>query len=109
MWLNLNQAACSYILDYVERNPSFLTRFRYTRISDEIFFQTILLGTGFQEKETILCDDMRYIDWESGPEYPRLLRSEDFKKCIQSGKFFGRKFDSSVDKEVIENILSYLS
>lgn len=47
---------------------------------------------------------LRYIDWENGPEYPKILREEDYEKIIDSKALFGRKFDENVDKNIIDKI-----
>ena len=45
-------------------------------IPDEMFFQTLLMHSEF--KNTIENNNLRYIDWDSGPEYPRCLRSAKY-------------------------------
>lgn len=104
IWLNLTAQAASYIIDFTEKNPSYLERFRYTRASDEIFFQSILMGFDYPAKDKIINDDRRYADWTSGPNYPRTLTMEDLDKCLNSGKLFGRKFDERTDEEVMDKI-----
>ncbi len=109
MWHNLNRDAVSYILNFTGQNEWFLRRFRHTRVCDELFFQTILMSFDYQNKHTIVNDDMRYVDWTSGPPYPIILRMADYEKCMGSGKFFGRKFDSGTDMSVITKILEATS
>ncbi|MDR2097810.1 MAG: hypothetical protein LBP37_04745 [Spirochaetaceae bacterium] len=78
-----------------------MKRYKWTSCSDEIFFQTILNKI---EGITIVNDSLRYVDWETGPEYPRILRTHDYEKVIESGKLFARKFDEKSDREIIELI-----
>ncbi|MNL71824.1 hypothetical protein D3C87_1970430 [compost metagenome] len=49
----------------------------------------------------------RYTDWETGPEFPRTLRAEDYERIRQKGTecFWGRKFDLDVDREIVQDIL----
>lgn len=104
-WFTLSDAAVSYCLDHLYRNPSFLKRFKLSRCADEIFFQTLLLNSPL--KENVVNDSLRYIDWKSGPEYPKTLRSEDVPLFVNSSnKFFGRKFDEKTDPAVIEKLIS---
>ena len=70
---------------------------------DEIFFQTILLNSPFQRMA--VNDNLRYIEWpnpDSGS--PVILCKGDFGKLISSPKLFARKFDVTVDADVLDLI-----
>lgn len=102
-WFTLSNTAIEYVLDFLETNPYFIRSYKYSRCSDEIFFQTLLLNSPL--KENIVNDCLRYIDWKTGPEFPRTLRSEDLGKLMSAeNKFFARKFDEKTDAQVIEKI-----
>ena len=49
-------------------------------------------------------ESLRYVNWTDGPEYPKTLRLEDYAKIMNSNKLFARKFDETIDKEIIEKI-----
>ena len=53
-------------------------------------------------------NDLRYIDWESGPEFPRILNQEDKKKLLENKALFARKFNFNRDFEFINNLLENL-
>ncbi len=101
-WMDLNNAAVEYILNYVNSHPSYLRRFRYTHCADEIFFQTILLNSDLSNT----CENkiLRYFNWSKGPEYPRTLRKDDLEDILRSDALFARKFDETVDAEIISTI-----
>lgn len=40
---------------------------------------------------------VRYIDWTTGPTYPRILNEDDFYKIKNSACLFARKFDDNLD------------
>ena len=93
-----------YIIDEIEKNNSEYKKLFYNGfLVDELFVQTILKHSRFSIN--IVDDHKRYIDWESGPEYPRTLRVEDYKKIKSSSAWFARKFDWNKDKEIIEKII----
>lgn len=94
-WFDLTGETASQILNLVDQNPRFLRRFRGTACSDEIFFQTAIHYLGLEQT----CADLttRYIDWASGPEFPRLLRADDLPTLAGSEALFARKFDPTVD------------
>lgn len=102
-WFNLSRSAVEYILDYLRKNPSYLHRFKYTRCADEIFTQSLLCNSPFHNK--LVNDCLRYVDWHSGPEQPRVLRMDDLDRILQhKTAFFGRKFDETVDKNIIATL-----
>jgi hypothetical protein len=88
------------MFDYLESDKRYIRRFYLTHCADEIFFQTLVRLIGIAN----IHNYMRYIDWESGPEYPRTLRIADFEKIAQTHNLFARKFDETVDKQVIDKI-----
>jgi hypothetical protein len=106
-WLNLTGDCVEYILNYLSSNKQYLRSFRYTRCTDEIFFQTIIMNSPFAKK--CVQNYLRYVDFETGPEYPRTLRGDDYSKLIRSDALFARKFDANVDKGVIEKIYDCIS
>jgi hypothetical protein len=102
-WFNFSKEVVKYILDYTAAHPAFLKQFRHTRNADEIYFLTLAMHSGCASK-IITDNDKRYIDWESGPEFPRTLRMEDYDRIAASGDFFARKFDPAIDAEIIEKM-----
>jgi len=102
-WFNLTKSCIEKIFEYLESDKKYIKRYKLTRCSDEIFFQTIIHQIkGLNIKNECL----RYIDWESGPEYPRTLRINDYEKIMESKYLFARKFDESVDIKIIDKIYS---
>ena len=106
-WFNLNDQAVNAILGYLEENPKALNQFKHTLIPDEVFIQTVLAASGYQG--VLHTSSLRYVDWRSGPEYPKTLRQEDYDVLTQSDALFARKFDPNVDAAIIERIKVYAS
>lgn len=50
---------------------------------------------------------VRNIDWNRGSPYT--WRKEDYSTLIQSDYLFARKFDETVDNEIVENIFKYVN
>lgn len=106
-WFNLSSDAVAYIISFLEKDPAYLKSFRWTRTADEIFIQTILLNSSF--KDSVVSNDLRYVDWSSGPEYPRTLRVSDFGKIVNAkDRFFARKFDLTVDSQIIKSLSQHV-
>ena len=51
--------------------------------------------------------NMRLIDWNRGNPY--VFKSSDFEELIKSDMLFARKFDCSVDKQIIDKIYSFIN
>lgn len=103
-WFNLTGNSVTKLLGYLDQHPEFTKRFKFTACSDEIFFQTALHQCGLGESQ--INDNLRHIDWFSGPEFPRILRDSDLPELKASAALFARKFDERLDANVIEAIYS---
>ena len=45
---------------------------------------------------------IRYIDWNSGPDFPRTLNENDFNRMKSSGMFFARKLEKDISLEILK-------
>jgi hypothetical protein len=97
----LTRACAEFIHDYVKTNPRFVKFFRYVDIADEIFFHTIILNSPFASN--VVNDDLRCIDISEG-RGPRIWRKSDLEILAQSKGLIARKFDTSVDREILDLI-----
>ena len=92
-----------YIDKFVRQNIKFVKFFKYVRLPEEIFYQTILLNSHFQD--LLVNDDLRYISWPSNPSlHPEILNKHDFERFINTENLFARKFDITVDADVLDMI-----
>src|SRR5262245_43589610 len=100
----LSTQCIEYIHDVTTQNRAFVDFFKYVDVPDEIFFQTIILNSRFNEM--VVNDNLRYIEWEDDLHAgsPAILRKSDFAKLASSSKLFARKFDMSLDGEVLDLI-----
>ncbi|MGL5755371.1 MAG: beta-1,6-N-acetylglucosaminyltransferase [Paraclostridium sp.] len=103
-WFGITGEACSYIMEYIENNKHYFKAFQNSIYGDEVFFQTIIMNSKYKQniyKYEIENDDnkmaLRYIDWKSGPDFPRILNEEDFEKIRNTECIIGRKFNNDLD------------
>lgn len=101
-WMDLTGDAMDKIISYLDDHPSYLKLFNHTRCADEIFFHTILINN--TDIKHCINQSLRYVDFDSGPEFPRTLRENDIEKLLNSKKLFARKFDNTIDTAVINSI-----
>jgi hypothetical protein len=99
-WFNITHKCAIKIFEYLNTDKKYLQRFRLTYCPDELFFQTLINMLDLDVDN----NSLRYVDWKAGPEYPRILRKEDYKDIINSGNLFARKFDPVVDNDIINLI-----
>lgn len=82
--------------------------FRYTECCDEVFLQTIVNQSEYKTKlyHQVYDNDphaiMRLIDWNRGTPY--IFRQCDRDELSESDMLFARKFDCSVDREIIDYV-----
>lgn len=107
-WFTLSQNSLEKVCTYIQGNPAYLKMFKYSRCADEIFVQSALLRV--VDATNIVNNDLRMIDWSSGPEYPRIWRSEDFERLSTAdNRFFARKFDASVDSDILRKLQAHVT
>jgi hypothetical protein len=100
-WMILSRKFCEYICDSPEVKR-FKRFYRYTFISDEGFFQTVIMNTSY--KGIIVNDDKRTIVWVPMGTIklrPKDFTSKDAEFLLASQGLFARKFDETVDAGIL--------
>ena len=110
-WFTISKQCVDYILEYLKENKYYIKAFKKSLCSDEMFFQTIIFNSKFREKVYMIDEasnsnimSLRYIDWNSGPEFPKLLDSDDFIKIKNTGCILARKFNPKIDLSEYEKV-----
>lgn len=98
-WFTLSGDCVKYILHYLQKHPYYIRRFKHTLCADEHFIQTLVLNSPF--KETVVNDTLREIQWNGG-DSPKTYTMSDADLLLDSPELFARKFDSDVDREIID-------
>jgi hypothetical protein len=103
-WWIIDMHALNYILEFIKANKSYYSFHKSTFAPDEVFFHGILLNaTDPQLKESISNEHLHFMNWEDTSKgHPETLRKQDFENISQSKALFARKFDPSVDEEVLD-------
>lgn len=98
------QMACNKLINH----PAFLNRFKYSRCADEIFLQSLIVEE--LPAASLVNNDLRMIDWSTGPEYPRVWRFDDFERLTATNnRFFARKFDATVDSDILRKLQAHVT
>jgi hypothetical protein len=101
-WWNLSREAVAYTLEFVRAHPGYRAYHEHTLLPDEIFFQSILLGTDFAQEHEIVNDPLRFLDFPADADHPRTLDASDLPAMRASGKPFARKIDARADPRLWE-------
>jgi hypothetical protein len=103
-WMILTRKCCAFISESKSVNR-FKVFYSNTLIPDESFFQTVLMNTdnGF----SIINDDKRAIIWIPDGNIklrPKTMMEADLDFLLSGNNLFARKFDESVDSEIITRL-----
>ena len=105
-WFTLSFEAISYILKYLDNNEKYLITFEHSLCGDELFFHTILFNSPLlntiKTKNRKSESYLRYIDWFSGPDFPKTLTEQDFQKMKSTNLFFARKVEKNISYDALE-------
>jgi hypothetical protein len=112
-WFTVTNEAMMYILDFLEANKNYEVSFLNSFCADEVFFQTLLMNSPHKHSINLIdCSDiddneasLRYIDWQSGPDYPKILDVDDLKYAKGKLLFFARKVSSNVSLSDLHKVL----
>ena len=107
-WLSIKKETVEYILKYIKDNNWFLEIFDKSFCCDEVIFHTIIKTNPdikFFEHPDYPIPSLRYIDWKSGPDYPRVLTEADKDKMATSNCFFARKINANASSDFMNSFL----
>lgn len=83
---------------------------KYSFAPEEYIFQTLIMNSEF--KNTVLkADDnihsnLRHVDFERGTPY--IWRKCDYTELLNTGDFFARKFDLTVDADIVIDLYNHV-
>jgi len=98
----LSRECAQFVYEFIKKKPSLMNFFKFVNLPDEIFFQTIILNSPFQKK--IINDDLTYTEWVWNSPNPKILDTNSFEALAVSSCLFARKFDVTIDSEILDLI-----
>lgn len=103
-WMILKREVCQFIVESPIADR-IIPYFKNVLIPDEIYFQTMFFASPF--KDDFIDDTRRFLVMEKNSEMfssPKILLSSDYDSLIESDSLFARKFDISVDLDIIKKL-----
>ena len=95
-WISITREFLSYV---VGKEQWIKETFKDTLCPDEVFMTTLLSNSRFSDK---VLENQRYIDWGRGNPY--VFREVDYNELLVCEKMFARKFDETVDPQIVDKI-----
>lgn len=105
-WWCITLECARYILKFLKHNPLYGEFFEHSFISDEIFFNTLIMNSPFSEKT--VNNNLKYIDWHTGPAVPRVFSSEDWSALSQSDRLWARKFLDDGSSDILDRLEAHI-
>lgn len=99
---SMTREAVEHVLDYVSAHPRIVRFYRRAFAPDESFFQTILMSSPVASR--VVNNDLRFESWEEDSDHPAILTVADLPELTRSDALFAKKFDATVDAEVLDRI-----
>lgn len=109
-WFSITGKCAEYVIDnkgWIEKH------FKNTFCCDEVFLQTLLFSSPYKDKinDNVENDSnisaLRCIDWKRGRPYTFTI--DDYDLLSKSKMLFARKFNSSIDEQIVRKIYSTFS
>jgi hypothetical protein len=97
-WYVLSREFCEWIVAG-ELTRDCVAALRGMYIPDEFLMQTLAMNSPFAD--TVTNDNRREIVWD-GKSHPKVLTMENLHRLEGSQAFFARKFDETVDRDVLD-------
>jgi len=101
----LSREAVDYVRRFLADEPGFYRFFKHVDIPDEIVFHTILMNSPLRDR--VVNDELRHVDWTREP-LPAIFGASDLETLRRSPKLMARKFDGTLDSEILDLIDSEL-
>ena len=101
-WWILSAEAGQYLVDFIKDNSKLNRFMKFTWGADEFLITTIIMNSPF--KDRVINDNLRHIDWSFGGAHPKVFAKKDLSDLVNTNKYFARKFDITVDTEILDLI-----
>ncbi|MGG5794589.1 beta-1,6-N-acetylglucosaminyltransferase [Bacillus nitratireducens] len=101
-WFCIPLDVAKYIIEFLEQNSWYYYLFKHALCPDEWFFQTIIMNSDF--KCQVINNNLVYLKWGedyTNKNHPIVFTLKDVDSIESSNQYFARKFDRSVDEDVI--------
>ncbi len=100
-WLTLSRSAVETVVRAARDRAALLRHYRRTPLATESFPHTVLYA---EPGLRLSGDTRRFLSWSPGASSPAVLCTRDLDRIVGSGADFARKFDTTVDGAVLDQL-----
>jgi hypothetical protein len=100
--MTLSTDCAKYVVDFMKKNKGLQRYAFFAWGTDEFLIDTIIMNSQF--RDTVVNDNLYYIDWSKGGYHPKTFTATDFEALKNNDKFYARKFDLKVDASILDKI-----
>lgn len=112
-WFSITDNFAKYV---VAHEKWIKDHFFHSLCADELFLQTLIYRSHFKNKlgghyfKGNHLSNMRKIEWSSttASAHPKVWETVDYDSLVNTEHLFARKFDLTVDSEIVEQLCNYL-
>jgi Core-2/I-Branching enzyme len=99
-FMTITSGCAKYVVDFMDNNKRIRRFAFFSWGTDEFLIPTIIMNSCF--KDSVINDNLYYIDWSKGGSNPKTFTTEDIEAIKQSDKLLARKFDIRVDTRILD-------
>jgi len=101
-WFTLRAETVDAIVAYMASHPEYVDVFTRSRLGEEIFFQTIIRRLRPDGRD--IEDTTTFVDWDMGPESPRIFDISDLGRLSARWELFARKVALPKSEELVNEL-----
>lgn len=102
-WFSFSHEVIQYIVNEHKNNSKWKKFFKFSIIPDEMYFHSIVMNSKFATN--VVNDYKREVEWGGGDGFhPIVWKKSDFSRLTASTNFWARKFEDSIDSEILDLI-----
>jgi len=107
VWWSMSRDCAEHVCRFVDENERFVRFFRWVKLPDEMFFHTIVMNSPHAGR--VANRPLHYTAWPPlGATSPYTLTRDRFDELAASDALFARKFDDTVDSNILDAIDDHL-
>jgi len=99
-FMTITSSCARYVIDFITAHKKVKRFSEFAWGTDEFLIPTIIMNSNF--KNTVVNDNLYYIDWSKGGSSPKIFTADDFDALKETDKFLARKFDIKVDTHILD-------
>lgn len=103
-WFTVSSALATDIVSYVEKDKTVYRYYKYAHISDEMFFQTLILNKLPQWREHLINDNVNFIKFDPTTGRPFDLQLQHLDEIKKSPAFLARKFVPEKSEALLDEL-----